>query len=471
MLKKKFGLFLGLVVLAGSACVTPTHASSAPSVIMVSIQAGASGDAKQELIILYNQSPEPVDITHWCLKNKAAVAFACFTYPDTEVETTIATLPPYGYATVASKDFAYGEAMDESYYSLAYAVTNQSSGSIIGGSDTIQLVDASDSIIDSLSWSSTLTPGKVWARTQLIVANAPDVFDVYANTAELTDWEVRPAGGQPFNSVILTQLAAPVPEKLPPLLAPYITELLANPKGPDGDGEFIELYNPNTDATMMLTDTALQVGFETAKTYTFPEGASIAPLSYATFYSSDMGFSLTNTKGRVWLVQGELPAGEVVEYVNAKDDESWALIDGAWQYTSLPTPGSDNVPSPIKISIVKAAVASAPKPCAANQYRNPDTGRCRLIVSSQTTQTPCKAGQERNPETNRCRNITKMTNAAFKVSQVESDTTNQVRWYYWVGIGAIAFGIISYAVWEWRIELRSFGKKVWSFVMHRTNLY
>lgn len=485
MLKKRFGLFLGLVVLAGSACVTPTHASSAPSVIMTSIQAGAQGDAKKELIILYNQSPNLVDVTNWCVVNKLVVYFACFAYSDSETEAAVATLMPYSYATIASKDFAYGEATPESYYSLTYSVTNQSSGSITAGSDIIQLIDASGNVVDSFSWDISLTPGKAWVRLKLL--SEPDTYAVASN---VIDWSMQTPGGQPLNSVLITYIPIEhgddtqessedigVDSELPfendselsvqKLLEPYITEVLPNPAGVDAGKEFMELYNPNASDPISLNDITVRIGFDTTKSYAFPEDSFIPPLSYVAFYSSEMKFTLANTKGRLQLERSGVVFGEVVEYVNAKDDMVWAMIDGVWQYSTRATPNAVNLGSLPKVKAAKVAAMATPKPCAANQYRNPATGRCKLLSSGTSTPAACKENQERNPETNRCRNIKQMTSVGDRALQIENDTSNQTRWYYWLGIGGIVAGVMVYAVWEWRDELRVFAKRLKGFVMRR----
>ena len=69
MLKKIWRLFLGLVVCIGSACVTPTHASSAESVVLTHIQAAGTAGAKDEFIALHNNSAVEVEVTNWCVAN------------------------------------------------------------------------------------------------------------------------------------------------------------------------------------------------------------------------------------------------------------------------------------------------------------------------------------------------------------------------------------------------------------------
>jgi len=489
MLKKKFGLFLGLVVLAGSACVTPTHASSAHNVIITYVQAGGASGAKEELTVLYNASMEPVDMTGTCLMNKSNAAFACFNSAASQGQNTIFMVPSFGYLTVASEEYVSAHSYARDFYSLVYAVTNQSSGSIVGSTDSISVVDAQQEKANSRSWTTSLASGKAWVRIKLI--SQPDI---YAINNEATDWTMEDAAEPPQSALTLTVVPSDTPEDTPggeipqTPLPPIITELLANPAGSDVDGEYIELYNPNDTQTVSLDGLKLRIGTDSPKWYTFPAQTTIAPQSYLSFSNSELGFTLVNTTGRVQLFNDTVAVGDVIEYVSPEDGQAWAFISGTWTYTSRVTPGAANELVLQIEDIVDAAPAQATseqKPCVANQYRNPETGRCKLIASTaiattptpckegqernpetnrcravtaaETTPTPCKEGQERNPETNRCRVIVKMTNADYKVLGAAD---SQPRWYYWLTIVIIIGLVVAYAVWEWREELRTLWARV-----------
>jgi hypothetical protein len=165
---------------------------------------------------------------------------------------------------------------------------------------------------------------------------------------------------------------------------------------------------------------------------------------------------------------------------------AWALIDEEWKYTAQLTPGSLNV----FLAEIEAEKESETeeKPCASNQFRNPETGRCKLLSTTTSTQTPCKEGQERNPETNRCRNIvvastptpckegqernvetnrcrtiTKMSDANFGVQGIQAKADSGLAWYYWAGIAGAILLVLGYALWEWREEL----KRVWQRLQAR----
>ncbi len=101
-------------------------------------------------------------------------------------------------------------------------------------------------------------------------------------------------------------------------------------------------------------------------------------------------------------------------------------------------------------------------PCKQNQYRNEETNRCRSIAAT-TTQVACKEGQERNPETNRCRNIKKMTKTDYGVLGATSKGQPS-QWYIVLAIVAVMTILLGYAAWEWRNELKTFYQKLLRFV-------
>ncbi len=102
-------------------------------------------------------------------------------------------------------------------------------------------------------------------------------------------------------------------------------------------------------------------------------------------------------------------------------------------------------------SIVQTVAASL-KPCGDDQFRKPDTGRCKKIASTEDVIQPCDAGWERNPETNRCRKVkaTSMPLAAFPVESIGSSASRNATA---LGVGGVMLGAFGYAAWEWRREV------------------
>ena len=105
-------------------------------------------------------------------------------------------------------------------------------------------------------------------------------------------------------------------------------------------------------------------------------------------------------------------------------------------------------------------------PCAADQYRNPDTGRCKLIASlASDTLKPCAEGQERNPDTNRCRKVAAsiIPAADFPVDVVNETAKSFVGWY---ALGGVLLLGVGYGVLEWRHEIGQLIRKA-ATVVHR----
>ncbi len=146
------------------------------------------------------------------------------------------------------------------------------------------------------------------------------------------------------------------------LASPQITELLPNPASPatDGEDEFIELYNPN-QGSFDLSGYTLEVMSTSIKQYVIPEGTAIAALGYITFMSSQTHLSLPNTSAQVVLRSpGKQGLSQSDIYSTAKEGQSWAYIDGVWQWTLRQTPGTANIRSqPIAATAAKVSTAVA----------------------------------------------------------------------------------------------------------------
>lgn len=565
-----FVLIIGLIV--GSQPLVTANAS-ASGLVISHLVVGESSSSSSEFIAIYNNTSSDIDMSGYCLKNKDANKFACIT---TDSHTKV-YIRSHNYLTIASTLFsaAHGNYAPDTSYSLSNAVQVTS--------DTITLVDGSDTEIDQVSWVSsgtkpatnvvfqrkeTAPASGVKLDTGVIAAdfesaalvssplNVPanasyDVVtyvDICANidgvqTTMPANYLADENGEcQPDSCLNLSGLQVSVPEffdadmngncterdecaNLPgvqheipeymvrgdgsnciveytPLM---LSEIMPNADGSDTGNEFIEIYNP-TNQTIDLTFYAVKIGDSNVKS--FPIGAMIAPGEYRTFSDSLMKFTLLNTSSRVILTAiGGMNFGDTGIYDSPPDGQSWALIDGLWQYTNRPTPGAPNLASLVEennIDPTDTGLASCPAgkyrntltnrcrniesdasvlaACDADQYRNPETGRCKKI--SVTSLAPCKDNQYRSEETNRCRNIATASNAkpckdnqyrseetgrcrnlptgsipdaAFAVQPVKDSGMAFVGWWALGGVGLLAVG---YAVWEWRREVKDFFEKL-----------
>jgi len=255
-----------------------------------------------------------------------------------------------------------------------------------------------------------------------------------------------------------------------------INEIMPNPAGSDSGNEFIEIYNPN-DVSVNLDNYKLQVG---GKYILFPSGTKVEPNSYYVIQNNVTSYTLTNTGSSVGLwTSDDVLMGENINYSSALEGESWSYFKDGWQYTNRPTPGEVNLINYLKPKVATVSVVSELKQCAPNQYRNPETNRCRLIATVGSVLTACKVGQyrsettnrcrsiasdaavlaacddnqERSPETNRCRNIVSnvIPEAAFAVEPFYDPQNDSQQWLV---LSFVFFATMFYAVWEWRPEIK-----------------
>lgn len=182
---------------------------------------------------------------------------------------------------------------------------------------------------------------------------------------------------------------ASIPASDKGLQSPQITELLPNPGSPNTDAadEFVELYN-NNDAAFDLSGFMLYIGSSGSKHVTFPDGTTIAPHSFKAFFSSDLHLSLSNSAGKVSLVD---PLGNQLyatdDYGTAKDDTAWALAQGKWQWTSRPTPGATNIiTTPMvtgkKTPATKAKTSKASTKAATTKHKTKAASVSDMAVAS-----------------------------------------------------------------------------------------
>lgn len=517
MLKVFLGCVVSVVVLLSSAYVplgSPRAYAVSATVIMTQIQAGGVGAASQEFIVIYNNSANEVDITGWCLTNKNDATIACFNTPG---YGRALILPTYAHAVAVSNTLP----LTTGKATAIYAPISQSSGSITGSSDTISLIDQAGHVIDRQAWTTAIAAGMQFERRGM---SNPITYE---DTDTSADWAITLTGPFPSDEAEVDMSILDlcpnidgVQTILPPakqfgtegecidqvIVQLDLTEALPNAVGADDGQEFIELYNPN-DKAVLLADYQLLIGLQLDDTYDFPEGAIIQPHEYLSFSNSQIPFTLLNSSSLVLLI---LKDGTVVSampvYTSPKDGESWAVINDVWLYTSRPTPGSANTVIDSSVLVVKTDMTV--QPCATNQYRSPDTNRCRLLASTAPTVTPCKEGQyrseetnrcrtvamvtqtvtpcnadqernldtgrcrnivatsepapckegqERNPDTNRCRTITKMPSADYGV--LGAETKSGGNWYVWAAVGGVLLLAVGYAVWEWHDEIGKFFRR------------
>lgn len=514
------------------------------------------GTAYEELIEVYNNSDLDIDITNWCLKYGSTgnptptKPLVCFTH-STPLIGNYVFIP--GHSSILTISKAFADAFPGFGHDLLF------SSGISDNERWISISDNNNLVVDMVEWGTAgfsttaegnmasvapnssqiiqrkmINPGKlidtdnnlndfelVSARTIYphgllyeiedyclnidgIQSTIPNGYDAdKSRNCSLAQIDVCP-------NVDGLQITTPEGYHIDDskncmldILTLNVTELLPNPLGADDGGEFIEIYNPNL-SDVSLENYNLFIGDNNIK-YNFPAGSTVRAGQYMSFTNNEIKFTLLNTISHATLKSID---GQIIDvtpnYNNPKEGYSWAVINDIWKYTNRPTPGSVNLDNLVESSDDAVKSDSGLAPCGVNQYRSPETNRCRNIIESTSTLVPCKdgqyrseetnrcrnivpsaaltpcaegqernpetnrcrsiastlgvsnlapckEGQERNPETNRCRNIVSaMPLVDYAPEQTHESSNNYILWWSLSAVGLVAAG---YGVWEWRKEI------------------
>jgi hypothetical protein len=200
-----------------------------------------------------------------------------------------------------------------------------------------------------------------------------------------------------------------------------ITEILPNPAGADKGKEFIEIHNKSKDIHN-LEGCGLQV-VGNAKKFVFGD-VLIDAREYIAFYDGLTSLVLPNTSGGtvLWLdVDGSIL--QSISYPGGlKDDVSWAWFEGGvWTEAAIITPGSKNV----SLEDISCPAGYFKSDSSKECEKPPETGNGN---DGDSGLKPCLPHQERNPETNRCRAIVMPKSLVpCKPGQYRNPETNRCR--------------------------------------------
>lgn len=371
-------LALGLTLPVVEQSVLAADMADGPSLTISQIKITSSHG---QFITLHNATGQPLDMSRYQLEyfNNYDLGKAT----SSKIIALSGTLPPHGYYMVNDSTLLL-------CYQLVVNSVSLGLSSTAGFIEVLALNQSSPGgpvsrvLQDYIGWSKTATTGAqtLPANTSAWLVRQPvdNAYHPIVTSPGTGSWQtVQPTADNPcalqtttasptqvptgFGLLLppseppatIVNLSAgdsesePTTPRMPPgnigLMAPQLTELLANPDGTGNDStdEFIELHNPNA-VSFELSGFALQVGLTTFRKYTFPANTHLPPKSFTAFYAETTGLSLSNTSSEVKLLD---PFGNSLVtsgvYAKAKDGQAWALAKGKWYWTTSQTPNAANV--------------------------------------------------------------------------------------------------------------------------------
>lgn len=320
---------------------SPSVNFSDTHVLITEIFPNPSGkDAGYEWIEILNDTDTAVDLSGWSFKNASAKPRAVF------LSQTLLQANAYSVITL-SGSFLRNTGEIISLLSPDGVVRDTISYDTALDGESYALDDTGE-----FSWTTLLTPGD------------PNLFP--SHDAEIVSED------DPSVSVISVTTGSSKKSKKKSRAAVYtdgdlsssvfLNEIFPNPKGKDGDAEWIELLNTSAE-TVNLGNWVLDDGDDGSKPFIIPDTVSIAPFSTLLFSRKDTGLTLDNTGDTVRLFTFEHDLQDSVTYADVQEDASYARItvsrlpsdlhqrdaaaaaDGPetfWRWTTDPTPGVSN---------------------------------------------------------------------------------------------------------------------------------
>ncbi|MBU4245810.1 MAG: lamin tail domain-containing protein, partial [Nanoarchaeota archaeon] len=137
-----------------------------------------------------------------------------------------------------------------------------------------------------------------------------------------------------------------------------VNEILPNPEGSDTTGEWIELYNSG-DEDINLGGIYLDDMEGGSNPYKIPNDTIIKASGYLLFPYNKTKLSLNNTNDSARILDQDKNEIINIEYDDAKEGLSYALLDDDWQWTSSPTPLAENIKTKKQENIKTTSTSSA----------------------------------------------------------------------------------------------------------------
>jgi len=266
-------------------------------------------DTNQEWIKIQNLDTESINLENWILDDELDGGSKSYTIPKIELTS-------------------------QEIYSFS---NNQTKISLKNTSDVIHLLKPDKTIKDQLSYTDL--------KEDEIIRKNPD------DNTLIRDKDKTPSTTKKSNSISKTKSKSASKKTKKKVNKTYpngdlntqiqLTEIFANPKGPDKGKEWVELYNP-TDKETNLSNWKI---YNNTKEFTIHD-TIISSKSYLKIALDD--FSLSNTTSYIQLKDFENKLISECQYEKAVEDQSYQLLQETWYWLKTKTPGQAN---PILITL------------------------------------------------------------------------------------------------------------------------
>jgi len=310
----------------------PSAFASSSSIIISEVSI-AGEKTSDEFIELFNQSDQAVFLSGMQLRRRTQSG----SESSVRVFPKDFSVPPHSYFL-----FAHSQGI----FASPFADTDGSS-SALANDNSIGLFTRSGAggvLIDSVTWGK----GALFAPTAPVFANPTKNTSLVRDRTTLLFEEtavMTPTNSKGETWAFETEDDDPPPDPLPensPTSTVRFSELLPNPEGDEGTGEFIELYNASL-VSLSLDGFRIHDASQSAG-YTFPSGVQIEGQGYMVLWRSTSGLALNNSDEVVTLRNKDSVILDTVFYKKTKEGVSLNFGGLAQPFRGgTPTPGLANL--------------------------------------------------------------------------------------------------------------------------------
>jgi hypothetical protein len=354
--------------MVGMLFIPALSASASISDLVISevLPSPAGDDGLYEFIEIYNSGSSEVDLTGLYLD-------------DAE-----------GSGTSTAYSFVVGTKISAGGYLAFYSEKTRLS--LTNSGEVARVLGADKTLITELVYmnapegsSCALKPDGSYVWTSILTPNAENQFSVVVTPTPTPDSPISPP--EPY----APEDNKPVDYTLTRNL--IVSEILPDPEGNDGENEFIEIHNPNS-SVVNLTGFYVDDAEGGSSPHLLSDETIIEAGGYLVFYSRDTKIALNNTGDSARLLYPDKTI-IISAVVDKSPHEDWSFSrksDGAFAWTSEPTPGEENEfvtpteepsPTPTPKPTASSKPTATPKPTKAPKPTATPKGR--VIASDGAT--------------------------------------------------------------------------------------
>ena len=283
----------------------------------------AGATASEDFIEIQNDEDCALDLSDWKLRKRTTSGreSSVKAFGDEDI------LPPGETLLWANSTNGFADTLRATEKSTTTLTDNNS----------LALIDADDTVVDSLSWG---TVDKPFQSDEPNIRN-PEAHEMIIRSSKsdmpAIEGTTLPTG-HTFDRASLDFCGASKDHASDARVV--LSEILANPSGDESTREFIELEN-RSEKAVDLSGWKLRDASKTGK-YIFPSESAIAPRAFLTLFRSDFVFALNNSTETVTLEDATGATSDTVSWDKTHENISLARDGSRWRNTKFLTPGETN---------------------------------------------------------------------------------------------------------------------------------